>query len=270
MVEKKGKVGVGIITCNRQNFLHKLLDSLDRCAHSIDELVIVNDGDSTIDIGNRSKITVINNKVKQHVGGSKNVAMAYLLEEGCEYIFTLEDDILIKDKNVFYNYINAHKTTGISHFNFGFSQRENLDSNLKPLIRKRVEYSKDFSIILTQNILGAFTFYTKNALRSIGLHHYKFNKGHGDHPELTFRAYKHGLTTPFWWFADIDRSWEMIENQSNLQDDSLVRTQKEFWNNFNEANEIFKSLHGYKMTEVPDVPESIVIQTLKEIKKRNE
>ena len=269
MVEKKGRIGIGIITCNRQNFLYKLLNSLDQCIDSIDEVVIVNDGDNPIDIGARA-LTVINNDVKQHVGGSKNIAMAHLLDQNCDYIFTLEDDILIKDKNVFNNYINASNITGISHFNFGFSQRENLDVNLKPLIRKRVEYSRDFSIILTQNILGAFTFYTKHALRTIGLHHYKFNKGHGDHPELTFRAYKHGFTTPFWWFADIDRSWEMIENQSNLQDDSLVRTQKTFWDNFNEANENFKSLHGYKMVEVPDVPESVVIQTLKEIKQRNE
>ena len=39
------KIGVGIITCNRPDYLKGLLDSLVPCKETIDELVVVNDGE---------------------------------------------------------------------------------------------------------------------------------------------------------------------------------------------------------------------------------
>lgn len=261
MVEVGESIGIGIITCNRKEYLAKLIESL-KDIKEISHLIVINDGDSDIIL---EGINVINNKTKLHVGGSKNVAMKYLLDKECEYIFTLEDDIIIKDKNTFREYINAHKITGIHHFNFGFSQRENLNFNLQPIYRKIVDYGKT-KIVLTPNVLGALTFYTRECLQAIGLHHYKFNKGHGDHPELTYRAYKHGYTTPFWWFADIYGSWDMIKNQSDLSSDSIVRNQDHVMLNFSHACDIFKSLHGVSMTEVPDVPEVDVISILKTLK----
>ena len=37
------KIGIGIVTCNRPDFLKKLLESIKYCNYA--ELVIVNDGD---------------------------------------------------------------------------------------------------------------------------------------------------------------------------------------------------------------------------------
>ena len=256
------KIGVGIITCNRKHFFEECYKSLPSY---IDEIIVVNDGTEHLDDIPRGEI-LQGNGGKQ-VGKSKNIAMQYLLDKNCDYIFTLEDDIKIKDPMVFKNYIVASVETKIQHFNFGFSQKENLDSNLNPVLKRIIDY-KDCKLVLTHNILGAFTFYTREALQTIGLHHYLFNKGHGDHPELTYRAYKHGFTTPFWWFADIYNSWEMIENQSNMGDDSLVRNQKNMRENFNEACSIFKYLHGVSMLEVPHASEQEVIQLLKQLKNR--
>lgn len=252
------KIGVGIITCNREHFLKKCLNSIPEY---IEELVVVNDGNS---LSKEIKIkgTLIQNTKGKQVGECKNIAMKHLLEKGCDYIFTMEDDITIKDPNTFKNYIQASLETGIEHFNFGFSQRENLSPDLKPVYKKIIKYKK-CSIVLTPNVLGALTFYTKRALQTIGLHHYKFNKGHGDHPELTYRAWKHGFTTPFWWFADIYDSWNMIENLSNMGSDSVVRNQNDMMKNFQEACNIFKELHGINMLEVPLESEEAVVKFLK-------
>jgi glycosyltransferase involved in cell wall biosynthesis len=258
------KIGVGIITCDRKHFFDKCFQSIP---DYIDELIVVNDGDD-IQIGEYHRCDYEYHKTsgKIQVGPCKNIAMKHLLNKGCDYIFTLEDDILIRDPDTFKKYIDTSLDTGIEHFNFGFSQKENLDANLKPVYKKVIEY-KNSKIVLTPNILGAFTFYTRNCLQHVGLHHRNFNKGHGDHPELTYRAYKHGFTTPFWWFADIYGSWDMIENQSNMGDDSLVRNQPEFWSNFREACSLFCELHGYDMLKVPMKSEQEVIQILKDIKK---
>jgi GT2 family glycosyltransferase len=266
MKNLRGKIGVGIITCDRNDFFNKCFESIPSY---VDNLIVVNDGLDIEIPDNKENFEFEYHKTsgRIQVGAAKNIAMRSLLDKGCDYIFTLEDDIFVKDPNTFNNYIEASINTGIKHFNFGFSQKENLDSNLKPVFKKIVEY-KTSKIVLTPNILGAFTFYTRDCLQTIGLHHKEFNKGHGDHPELTYRAYKHGYTTPFWWFADIYNSWEMIENQSNMGDDSLVRNQKNIRENFNEACSIFKKLHGVSMLEVPHLSEKEVIEVLKQLKNR--
>ena len=260
-------LGIGIITCNRPHFFEKCYQSLP--FEQIDKLVVVNDGTHFPYLEKLNQNTVlIQHDSNKHVGESKNVAMRYLLDSGCNYIFTLEDDIILKNQNIFNAYIQAHKDTGLHHFNFGFSQRENLDHLLNPVWKLTVDY-KNSKIVLNQNILGAFTFYTKKCLQAIGLHHKQFNKGHGDHLELTYRAYKHGFTTPFWWFADIFGSWNMIENQSNFTTDSQVRTPETFHKNFNEARNIFKTLHGCDIFDIPQLPQNEVIQILKNIKNEN-
>jgi GT2 family glycosyltransferase len=259
MQKQFNKIGVGIITCDRPDFFKECYNSLPSY---IDEIVIVNDGKEKIK--NLPSGEIIQDKSGRQVGKCKNIAMQYLLDKECEYIFTLEDDIKIKDPLVFKNYIKASLETKIQHFNFGFSQRENLNADLKPVWKKIINY-KTSKILLTPNVLGAFTFYTRECLQTIGLHHHLFNKGHGDHPELTYRAWKHGFTTPFWWFADIYESWNMIENLSNMGSDSIVRNQEDMWKNFQEACSVFKDLHGVHMLEVPHMAEAEVIQFLKEL-----
>lgn len=258
---QENKIGVGIITYNRPDFFKKCFNSIPK--DRINELVVVNDG-KKIDF-DFEKCHLIQHDTNKNVGESKNDAMRYLLDKNCDYIFTLEDDIIIKNPLIFEKYINAYKETGIHHFNFGFSQRENLDNNLNPVWKKIINY-KNTKLVLNHNILGAFTFYTRKSLQTIGLHHKDFNKGHGDHLELTYRAYKHGFTTPFWWFADLYESWNLIENQSDFITDSKVRDPKTFNDNFNEARGIFKKLHGIDIFEIPNLPENEVVKILKELK----
>ena len=84
------KIGVAIITCNREDFFKKCYSSIP---DYVDEFVIVNDGSPLYFPLDRG--TLITNDVSKHVGESKNIAMTYLLDKGCDYIFTLEDDIYI-------------------------------------------------------------------------------------------------------------------------------------------------------------------------------
>lgn len=258
------KLGVGIVTYNRFNFFEKCYYSIP--LDKVDYLVVVNDGEK-LPFKLDKNTEIIQHNTNKNVGESKNDAMKFLLNKNCDYIFTVEDDIILKDSNIFEKYINASLKTGIQHFNFGFSQQENLDSNLNPVYKKIIDYGNNVKIILTQNILGAFTFYTKEALQTIGLHHHLFNKGHGDHLELTYRAYKHNYGTPFWWFADLYESWKMIENQSNFTTDSKVRNKETFLTNFNEARKVFKTLHGCDIFEIPQLSEGEVINYLKKLKK---
>ena len=95
------KIGLGIITCNREDFYTKCYDSIPKDV--VNSLVTVNDGkpyDKPPPTG-----AYLQHEQNKGVGISKNEALQHLLDEGCEHIFLIEDDILIKDKIVFEKYI---------------------------------------------------------------------------------------------------------------------------------------------------------------------
>ena len=85
MDSKRGKIGVGIITCNRPEYLVNSIKSLpSQYEGKIDQLVIINDGKplSSTDIIGYG--TVLQNETNLGVGKSKNRAMQYLLDNGCD------------------------------------------------------------------------------------------------------------------------------------------------------------------------------------------
>jgi glycosyltransferase involved in cell wall biosynthesis len=94
MSEVKEKIGIGIVTCNRQHYLEKLLESVADCNWA--EFIIVNDGDKLELPGYNYYIH--NNEKNLGVGKSKNIAMKHLMDKGCDYIFIIEDDMVILDE----------------------------------------------------------------------------------------------------------------------------------------------------------------------------
>ena len=115
----KKKIGVGIITCNRPEYLRNLLASLYHSHCNYEELVIVDDGVEEYPYDSALGYTYIKNEVNLGVGKSKNKAMQHLLDKGCDYIFIIEDDMIIKRGDVFEQYIKASELSGIQHFNYG-------------------------------------------------------------------------------------------------------------------------------------------------------
>lgn len=122
------RVGVGIVTYNRLDGLHKLFQSLP--LDIIDEFIIVNDGDHFISNQIDNKY-FIHNFENIGVGRSKNKLFQHLKDKKCDHYFILEDDIFISDQNVFSKYIETAKMTGIQHFNYAHHQSQ---KNAKTLI----------------------------------------------------------------------------------------------------------------------------------------
>ena len=103
------RIGVGIITCNRQDYLTNLLASIKDCV-GISEIVIVNDGKHLEAISFDQPYSYILNEKNLGVAKSKNKAMQYLLDKDCDYIFIIEDDMVILDRSIFDKYIELCKT----------------------------------------------------------------------------------------------------------------------------------------------------------------
>ena len=257
------KIGIGIITCDRPDYLKKLIKSL--VGISTSNIVIVNDGEKQLDGG---KFFVHNNTPsKQGVGKAKNQALNLLKDN--DYIFLLEDDIIIKDKIVFEKYINASKLSGIQHFNFAFHGVDNYLPTGQPAVRLKLDYSPEVSVCLYPNVYGAFSMYTKKCIEEVGtMDEFYYNAmEHVDHTATIIKA---GMHPPFRWFADITDSNKYIEEIDRGHSGSEIRRDQKWIENFHKAADHFAKKFGFDVRNPHTLTASKedTINTIKQIKKQ--
>jgi len=260
------KIGIGITTCNRSNYLRGLLNTLVQCDEIIDELVVVNDGKSINDF-DLPRGVWIENETNLGVGRSKNKAIEYLMAKGCKYIFLLEDDIIIKDKEVFNKYIKASQVSGIQHFNFAFHGIDNYNPDSTPATRLKVEYSKDVAVCLYPNVYGAFSFYTRKCIEEVGyMDNFYYNAM--EHVDHTNEIIKKNMHPPFRWFADIADSQNYISEIDQGHSGSEIRRDETWVQNFHKAADYFAKKQGFDV-RVPShtASKDKVIETLNIIKR---
>lgn len=265
------KVGVGIVTCNRPKFFLKCLESIP---DSITDIVVVNDGSDFADIDKLYKkrnFVYFHNKINLGVGKSKNRLMRHLLDNKCEHIFIIEDDIIVKNQNVFNEYINARNITGIQHFNFGYHGPANKKgiSGGKPEPRFIVDYGK-IKIAINMHSVGAFCYYTKEVLEKVGLIDEDYTNAF-EHVDHDYRIAKAGYSTPYWNFADIANSCDFLDEIECSEYSSAIRPRKDWQENIQKGAMLFQKKHGYLpawQNVVPDSTQKEVQNILKTIHKK--
>lgn len=274
------KIGVGIITCNRPEYLHNLLNTLPKENEGkIDHLVIINDG-KPVDDFDLSFGEWVDNETNLGVGKSKNKAMQHLLDKGCDYIFIIEDDMLILDPAIFDKYIEAHKASGIHHFNYGpgspFNRKQTiqnfdlhnrhlLDQHTEPNPKLVIDYG-DVKVSLFEHTVAMFSFFTKDVLEKVGLIDDDFYNA-WEHVDHTYRIIKAGYHPPFWWFADLHDSHKYLTEAPDAINNSSIANNNEQWHkNVYGGREIYKQKHGHYPNEPPFISKDQVIQTIKNLK----
>ena len=256
------KIGLGIITCNRSEFFKNCYNSVPR--DKVDELVIVNDGDEFPFVF-KGNAHYIKNDKNLGVGISKNKAFKFLLESGCDYIFLIEDDIIIINENVFTEYIKYIEKTGIQHLMFGYHGPANKREGV-PKPRVIIDYGDDISMALNFHCVGAFCVYTKELLNNIGLFDEKFLNA-WEHIDHSYQAIKSGYLPGYWWWPDIHNSYEYLDEQACSENNSTIRPRGDWQKNIHEGMKHFVSKHKYTPVEVPNITENEVITKLKQIRK---
>lgn len=271
------KIGVGIITCNRPEYLKQLLQSIIPC--KFDELVIVNDGEHIDNIEFKSQFTYIKNETNLGVGKSKNKALKHLLDKECDYIFLIEDDMLIKRADVFDQYIKACKVSGIQHFNYGpgspFNRKQtiqNFDLHNRHILNQHSEPNpkliidyKDLQIALYEHTVAMFSFFTKEVLQKVGLIDENYYNA-WEHVDHTYMIIKAGYHPPFWWFADIANSTDYLEEAPGAIDNSSIANKNEQWEkNVYGGREVYLKKHGHYPNQPPQVSMETVINFLKNL-----
>lgn len=274
------KIGIGIITCNRPEYLQNLLESMNGCDY--DELIIVNDGDPLEMVGDYYRVH--QNIENLGVGKSKNIAMKYLLDEECDYIFIIEDDMIVLDKTVFDRYIQAYKKSGIQHFNYGpgspFNRKQSienfdlhnrhlLDQDSEPNPRLTIDYGDDVKVSFYMHTVAMFSFFTKKVLEEVGFYDENYYNA-WEHVDHTYMIIKKGFHTPFWWFADIYNSHKFLSEAPGAIDNSSIANKTEQWEkNVYSGREIYLKKHGHYPNNPPYTSLTDVYDTIKKLKNEN-
>ncbi|NUN71130.1 MAG: glycosyltransferase subfamily GT2 protein [Bacteroidetes bacterium] len=203
------KIGIGVITCNRLELFRRCIASIP----AVDMVVVVNDGDPYAEGAYPSHVhKVIQHPKRSGVASAKNDAFRALLEAGCDHLFLCEDDIEIVSADILHDYIRAARTSGIEHFNYAFHGPMN-NPDLRPdaLGPLCATYPDGVAIKFYRHPIGAFSYFSRNALETAGLFDLRFRNFH-DHTDHTMQIIKAGLHPPYGWFADI------AESRSKLND----------------------------------------------------
>ena len=263
-------IGVGVSTCNRPEMLNTLLESLDSC--NFNHLVIVNDGDSKLESlpsGIEISATVIDNENNLGVGMCKNMQMKHLLDQQCEHIFLLEDDMEIINNDLFDIYIAVAERTGVKHLNYCLHGEDNkLNGKANPKIV--VDYG-DVKISLYHNIYGALSYYHSTVLDEVGLMDEEYNNAM-EHVDHTMQIIKAGHHPPFRWFADVTDSHKLLREQDNRHEQSVIRKDDKWMDNFKFGVERFYNKFDINVcsTNQPEATKSQVIQFLKDLTPEHE
>jgi glycosyltransferase involved in cell wall biosynthesis len=270
-----GKIGLGIITCNREEFYTKCYSSIPQ--NKIDSLITVNDGkqyDKPPPAG-----AYIHHEQNKGVGVSKNVAMQWLLEAGCDHIFLIEDDILIKNDQVFEKYIELANESGVYHLMFGYHGPANKGKEVGTMIsggpprpRMVVEYSDKCKMSLNQHCVGAFCYYHKDVLNSVGLMDETY-KNAWEHVDHSYSIVKQEWIPAYWWWPDVANSYDYLDEQACSEEraHAVIRNSADWENNINTGAAYFLEKHGTYPGGPQGVPETLqqdVIQRLKNIKQK--
>ena len=279
----KEKIGVGIITCNRPDYLEGLLKSLDPCRSTFDELVIVNDGQNNDVLNSFKSGTLLQNETNLGVAKSKNRALKQLAKTDCDYFFLVEDDMIIKSSTVFIQYVNAYKASGIHHFNYGpgspfnrkqaiknfdLHNRHLLDEKSEPKPKLVVGYKNNIDIALYEHTVAMFSFFTKEVLQKVGGLPEEYDRC-WEHVDHTYQIIKAGYHPPFWWFADLANSHELLQEAPGaIENSSIAKDKTEWMQCVMEGREIYKKKHGHYPNQPPLHSKDDVLLFLRNLKQK--
>lgn len=259
------KLGIAVTTKDRPEYFEQCISSLPK----VDHVCYVNDGtpyDDNIYTRTRNDAyEVVQHDRNLGIACAKNSALRNLIQNDCNFLFLIEDDVIVKDPDVFVRYIKTAEASGLWHMNFGFSNVYNFNQDGSRAIRATLEYGDGLNVIFTPNIMAGFQFFHASVIKNIGYMDERYsllkNMEHVDH---SYKAVKMGLLPAYYWWPDIDKSWDYL---TTIKDSHLKSQAKDenFKNNFALACSLFQHKYGVSPLEVPDTSEEEVLKRLEKI-----
>lgn len=218
------KVSVGITTYKRPDYFKDCIDSVTKhLLPLVDDVAIYNDGSrlkdyqpvyETLD----RRIHIEHKNKNKGVAHAKNWLMKRFLRSDSDYLFLLEDDLIIKSPKAVFGYLKVAKETGIGHL---------LYAHHGPMNKDRCIHSDPNGIELYPNCVGAWCMYSREALEDVGILDEQFSNAY-EHVEHTHRLAIAEYTADWPYFADVKGSADWITEQPDSIENSSIRKSKDW------------------------------------------
>lgn len=271
------KIGIGIVTYERPEYFRQCIGSLP---DGVGTIVVVNDGRPYDDSIYPSSVKhVIQHTENKSVGVSKNEALRYLLQDGCDYLFLIEDDMEVLRHDVFEKYIRTAEVSGLWHMNYGpgtpinrrqlksadAHDRDKAIKDSPPNPRLIVQYDGDTQVALYLHLAGMFSFFGRSVIEQVGLHDEAYYNA-WEHVDHTYRVIKVGRHPPFWWFADVwDSTKYLREIEGNIENSSITKDTEKWKVNIEQGAEHYRQVHGHYPNQIRNASDLEVKSTLRMI-----
>ena len=190
-------IGVGVITFDREKQFHRIMQSIKK----VDHIVAVKDyGGPTYQ--NAPIYDFVRMNQNRGVGACKNIAIQHLLGKGCEHIFLLEDDCMVKDPKVWEYCIEFSKESGLLHFNWD-DYRHSPFASAQFVTRMA---------ILSHQTEANFSYFHRDFLKDVRFDEKYINAW--EHVDVMLQGHSKGFLPPFRVFispADLHKYLEVID-----------------------------------------------------------
>lgn len=239
-------IGIAIVTFNRPSYAEKCVKAVRKHLSTIvDLVVVVNDCSDAKFNGEYRRVE----KATQSMGGTymaldanggpakaKNVGLRYLMTKGCDWMFTLEDDILVQSPQAVTEYVRIAETTGTRHLSFSHHGPAN--------IAGPVETIGDLEYYF--HSIGAWCLFHRDDLMTHGLLDENFVRAweHVEH-EIRLGVEPHrfpDVAGSARWLAEIPGSIERSSIRPMADWSSNIRNGLRYWDA--EKPDTFKAMFG--------------------------
>jgi len=239
---------IGILTCNRTDFFKKCYESI--APFAIPKCV-VNNFESTItdsellqdflDEHHRDVKYFWANKTNSIAYGKNKIIKWFLEKTSKEWLFIVEDDIIVQCISVFDHYIRTAKQSGFKHLMFGLAGPNNFQNSIQHPI---LMIGKILSFY--RHCVGAFCLYHRDVLDKVGLMDERMINCF-EHVEHSWRIAKAGfIPATFGFWPDALDKHCLIDQDHDLKYSTMQRTPQVLYNkNVQEALKLFQELHGF-------------------------
>lgn len=237
-----GKIGLTVITYNRLDYLKQVIAALDKNNWGGAEYRAVVDDKSTnegyaeylAELAQRTDLVVLSKEKNLGVANSKNSAFHLMLGAGCEHVFVMEDDILMKYPKTCKAYADYAESFGVLHMNFALHGPMNVGKG---------KLFPGAECMVYPDCVGAFSYYHAHVFSEVGFMDEEF-KNAWEHVEHTWRISKAKMTSPFWFFIDHILSAKMLEEIPGSIDNSSIRKRKDWAENIAAGQQHWMIKHG--------------------------
>ena len=274
----KNKLGIGYITCNSPDRVAQTFPTIPK---GVGELVVINSGCVLPESTFKGADKIIQSGRKINVAIAKNRALRYLMEQECEHLFLIEDDVIIKDAGVFGAYLRGAQSSGIWHLNYALQGAMNraqdvgaevdsldslskLNNNSSPAPRAKLEYN-DTKLAFYPHAIGSFQYFYKGIIKNVGYFDERFENAF-ENVDYIYRVIKKGLHPPYGWFADLDNASFYLESLEDCMTNSELRNDDKYGENLLFGRQWFKGKYEITPEIIPDTQEQIAIKRINELK----